>query len=162
MIARDHLAGIVERLGVASALKIAFSLLTRQEKLRAAVLFVSMVINALLGLAGLASIVPFVNLLLSPDPLGGSGLAARALRQVGIANVDRGIFIFGLVVLGLLILKNVYALLHLRIQNGFCARIETRLASNLLGRVISAPYLWLIEQNSARLQQVVYGGVIDD
>jgi ATP-binding cassette, subfamily B, bacterial PglK len=155
----DQLGGIIRRLGVVQGLRIAFSLLTREEKLRAALVFISIVINALLGLAGLASIVPFINLMLDPDPLAGYGPAARTLRYLGVAEIDRGILLFGVAVITLIVAKNAYALLHIRIQNGFCAGIETRLASDLLGKVISAPYLWLVQRNPAKLHQVAISNV---
>ncbi len=109
-----------------------FRILTREERREAALLTISMIANAFLGLVGLAGLLPFIQLMLEPDPLAGNRYLAIAFRSLGIQHVDDAILISGLALLLMVLLKNVYAFLHLGLQNYFSARWETRVASEML------------------------------
>lgn len=158
---RDDIARTVRASGTLAGLVDAFGLLTSSERRGATLLVASMNINAILGLVGLAGIVPFVHLMLEPAPLEGPGRLARAFRSLGFTDANSAISAFGLALIAVILVKNVYAYIHAGQQSRFCAKAESRLASELLNRVVSAPYGWLIGQNSSILRDIVVGQSIE-
>lgn len=161
MISRGHLTNELPVLGLLPGIRAAFKLLKGQERVRAACLIASMNVNALLGLVGLAGLLPFVHLMLDPQPLAGEGFMARTLRTLGFVNANTAIYATGLAVIGLIILKNSFALVHNFLQNRFCAQAERRMASELLAGVVHAPYIWTIGRNPTVLRDVVIGQSIE-
>lgn len=161
MISRDHLAVGLPSAGLFEGIRNAFRLLNRSEKQRAALVVLSMNINALLGLVGLAGILPFVQLMLEPNPLSGQGMLARTLRDLGFTDADTAIYAAGLLLIGLVVLKNVFSFAHSYFQNRFCAQAERRMATELLERVVHAPYVWIVSRNTSILRDIVVGQSIE-
>lgn len=161
MISRSHLIDQLPTFGLLPGIREAFSLLNRREKVRAVLLIASMNVNALLGLVGLAGILPFVHLMLDPQPLAGSGFLARMLRAFGFVNVESAIYATGLAVIGLVVAKNIFAFSHSFFQNQFCAKAERRMAVDLLARVVHAPYVWIIPRNPTILRDLVVAQSIE-
>ncbi len=139
----------------------AFSLLTAREKIAGVFLVASMNLNAVLNIAGLAGVVPFVQLMLDPAALSGEGLTARVLRWFDITSIDFAITFVGVSMLVLLVAKNAYSLLHMHLVTSFSAGIETRLAKETLSLIMNAPYAWLVERNASVLRDIVLGDVVD-
>lgn len=161
MISRQHLAIPLPTSGFLRGLIGAFKLLNRKERVQAVFLVLSMNINALLGLVGLAGILPFVHLMLEPEPLAGQSTFAHALRSLGFTDIDYAIFAAGLVLIGLILAKNIFAFAHGYVQNRYCARAERRMATELLARVVHAPYLWLVSRNASIVRDTVIGHSIE-
>jgi hypothetical protein len=86
MIRRSLVATASNDLGLYAGMKYAVSLLTPRERLGAVVLFGPMVVNGFLGVIGLAGIVPFIDLMLTPEPLAGDRLVARVARFANITD----------------------------------------------------------------------------
>jgi ABC-type multidrug transport system fused ATPase/permease subunit len=161
MIARDHLITSLRSTGFLREILSAFALLTPKEKRQAALLILSMNVNAALGLVGLAGILPFIHLLMDAAPLVGDGLFARTMRSLGLTDTGQAIYAAGGFLIALAVLKNAFQLIHFSFQNRFCARAESRLATDLLTRVVRAPYAWLVNRNSSILRDVVVGQSIE-
>src|SRR5262249_4620870 len=113
----------------------AFGYLTASERRWAVALFGSTLINAILGLVGLASVLPFFQLLVKPYPLGLDSAVGRTFHLLGIASELHAIMLAGAALIGLMVAKNLFGILHARISGHFCARVETRLATETLQRV---------------------------
>lgn len=158
---RNRLIGKVQQRGLLRGIADAFGLLTPAEKLRAGLLVLSMNLNAALGLVGLAGVLPFVQLMLAEAPLAGDGFLARSLRFLGLTDVNTALLVVGIGLVGLILAKNVYALVHSGLQNRFCAGAEARLATDLLNRVTRAPYALLVTRNSSIIRDVVVGQSIE-
>ncbi len=125
-------AALLKTQGFLREIEGAFGLLTPKERRRSILLIISMQINAVLGFVGLAGVLPFVYLMLEPAPLDGSGRFAVAFRWLGFSDTNTALATFGLFLIGVIVLKNVYSYVHSGLQANFCARAEARLASDLL------------------------------
>lgn len=158
---RSRLFGRVQQRGLVRGVVDGFSLLTRKEKFRAVLLVLSMNINAALGLIGLAGVLPFIQLMLKDDPLGGEGILARSLRSLGFSDINTALLAVGIALIGLILAKNIYTLIHFGVQNRFCAKAEARLATELLDRVTRVPYVLLVTRNSSIIRDVVVGQSIE-
>ena len=139
----------------------AFGYLTPSERRWAVALFGSTLINAILGLVGLASVLPFFQLLVKPDPLRLDSRVGRTFHLLGITSELHAIMLAGAAVIGLMVAKNVFGILHARISGHFCARVETRLATETLQRVIRAPFSWYLQQNTSILRDVIMNHVVE-
>jgi ABC-type multidrug transport system fused ATPase/permease subunit len=161
VIARKHLEGDRGPSAFIPNVVGALQLLTHPERRRAVGLVASMVVNAVLTMVALAGIVPFMQLMLKPDPLAGHDILSRAVGLLGITDVTLAISVFGLALIALIAAKNVYQWWHNRLQNDFCASCETRLGTELLSRIIGAPYAWIVQQNTSILRDVVLSHAVD-
>jgi ABC-type multidrug transport system fused ATPase/permease subunit len=161
MILRGAIAARLPALAFRRGLMTAFALLTPREKSMAGLLLLSMNLNAGLNLAGLAGVVPFVQLMLDPMSLSGEGAIALALRRIGVSAFEDAILMVGAVLVLLVVVKNAYGLLHLYLTAKFSAGIETRLASEMLSGIVAAPYAWLVRRNASVLRDVVLGHVVE-
>jgi ABC-type multidrug transport system fused ATPase/permease subunit len=139
----------------------AFGYLTLPERRLAAGLFASAFVNAILGLVGLASVLPFFQLLVKPDPLGLDSILGRTFHMLGIVSELHAIMLAGAAVIGLTVAKNLFGILHARISGHFCARVETRLATDTLQRVVRAPFSWYLQQNTSILRDVILNHVVE-
>jgi ABC-type multidrug transport system fused ATPase/permease subunit len=161
MISRNSPGDKLPALHLWRGVAAAFSLLTVREKIAGVFLVASMNLNAVLNIAGLAGVVPFVQLMLDPAPFSGEGLTARALRWFDITSIDFAITAVGAAILVLLVAKNAYSLLHMHLVASFSAAIETRLARETLSSIMDAPYAWLVERNASVLRDIVLGDVVE-
>ncbi len=161
MLSREGIAPKYVRLSFGAGLLASLRLLGRRERLMGSLLAVSMVVNGLLGLVGIAILLPFVGLMLQPDPLGKGGIFSKVFTFVGITDVTNALFITGITLFVLTLAKNVYSLAHNWLVNRYTSRLEIRVAVNLLERVIEAPYVWLVQRNPSMLRDVVIGHVVE-
>ncbi len=157
MIDRSHLIGRVDRQGLLAGTRATVALMTPRERLRALGLIASMNVNAILNLVGLSSMVPFVHLVLDASPLEGNALMARWLRWVGFADPNTALLAVGGSVVALVLIKNLYTLIHTGWINRLGADAELRMSSDLLRRVAEAPYDWLATQNAMVLRELALG-----
>ena len=157
IVDRSHLVNRFTGQRLVRGIRQTISLLSQQERHRAFLLLLSMNINAALNLIGLSSIVPFGHLLLAAEPLAGDGMMARGLRFVGFTSVDTALVVVGISIIALVLIKNTYTLFHTGWINQLGVDAERRMATELLGRVTSAPYDWLATQNGMVLREVALG-----
>src|SRR5262245_21730329 len=141
--------------GFFGSLANAFSLLNRDERARAFLLVFSMIINGVLGLVGIASILPLFQLMIDPSPLTSDQFLGRLLRAMKIKAELDAVILVGSGVVFAIIVKNVYILWHTRLVNRYCAKAESRLATEVLQRIVHSPLSWLLKQNSSILRDVV-------
>lgn len=147
--------------GVFGSVAAALALLDRRERVKAALLVLSMLLNAGLNLASLGAVLPFVQLMFEPNPLSSRGFVGRVIAFFAITDLLAAFTIFGLGLVAAVVVKNAYGLLHAYLVNRFCSDIETRLASRLLAGVVDAPFEWLARQNTSILRDIIIGYVVD-
>lgn len=158
---RSHILHDREQLGLLGGIRQAFGYLNRRERRRLVVVLAVTVVNALLGLVGLASILPFFQLLVLPDPLQTGSLTGDAFRYLGVTTEFSALMIAGFVVVTLILAKNLFGVLQMRVAGHFSASVETRLASDLLNRIVDSPFQWYLTQNTSILRDVVMANVIE-
>lgn len=146
---------------LSAGIRAAFRLLSRRERRQIVLVFASMLVNAALGLAGVASILPFAYLMLDPDPLGGGGSLARLLSWLGVSKIETAIVLVGTTAAMALLIKNAYSFLHLHAINRFSVTAEIRLACALLDRILGMPFAWLTRQNAAVLHNIIVGRTVE-
>jgi ABC-type multidrug transport system fused ATPase/permease subunit len=158
---RGDIAGASDAVGFVGGVFKAFGYLNVAERRWAWVLLLSTVVNAVLGLVGIAGVLPFFQLMVAPDPLSSKQLLGRVFASIGVGSTSEAIAIAGVMLVGLIGLKNAYGILHARLVNRFCSRVETRMATDVLERIVYAPFSWFLTQNASVLRDVVTTHVIE-
>ena len=134
-----------------------WTLLNPRERRLAGFMALSVIVNSLFQTVALAGIVPFVQVVMEPNSF--ETIAwARAMRDYFGLQSERELLLgVGLALLALVIIKNVYALFHVGLQNWYAASCEIRLGSDLLGDVLHAPYGFTLSRNSALIREIILG-----
>ncbi|MCC7250945.1 ABC transporter ATP-binding protein [Hyphomicrobium sp.] len=154
-IERRHVRIRSNKLGVVAGIAQAFGYLNERERRRAVGVVVSTFVNAVLALVGLASVLPFFQLLVKPDPLARGTLIGDTFYRLGVTSEFDAIVLTGLVIVALIVAKNIFTLFHTRLTGRFCAALETRIASDLLKSIVDAPLGWYLRQNASMLRDSV-------
>ena len=161
VLKRGNIADREDAVGFLRGIAAAFSYLTPVERRWTWVLLASTTTNAVLGFVGIASVLPFFKIMVEPDPLASNGMLGTVLAAIGVTSAFQAIVVAGALLVGMIGLKNCYAILHVRIVNRFCSRVESRVATDTLTRIVYAPFSWYIRQNAAILRDVVTIHVVE-
>lgn len=154
VVDRSHLLGLKGPQQFVAGLRLATSLMTYGEKIRALFLLGLMVINAALNILALSSVMPFIYLIIADDPLNGSSLPARLFRFVGVSDADSALFVLGGAVVVLAVTKALSFIFQAWATDSFTSELEVRVATKLLRQITEAPYQWLATKNSAILKEL--------
>ncbi|PIR39884.1 MAG: multidrug ABC transporter ATP-binding protein [Alphaproteobacteria bacterium CG11_big_fil_rev_8_21_14_0_20_39_49] len=134
-----------------STLSKTLDVFSSKEKFGLFLLFLSMVIAAILEMAGVGLIMPFIALLDKPEIVHNNEFAARIYAMSGAESYKQ----FMLICSGGLILfylaKNIFLGFIIYRQSVFLAKSEANVGVNLLKKYLSMPYLRYVERNTAEL-----------
>lgn len=151
----------VVHLGVLQSVVKVASYLTAREKRAAIALLAATVANAVLGIVGLAGVLPFFQLLITPDPLAAGTVFGDVFRAIGVTSVTNAIIISGALLIALILIKNLFGVYYTRMTGRFCAALESRLSTDVLTAIVRAPFAWYIRQNASMLRDVVMSYVLE-
>ena len=115
---------------------------------------------ALIDTIGLTAVVPFVQLLIDPDGVRTGSITARLLAALGNPQPDHALLIVGGAGFVLMVLGVTLSFAHQNATVRMSALCQQRLAADLMGRIISAPYVWFLGVNSAHIAHVFHRDVL--
>ena len=134
-------------------------LMTRRERQMAALLVFTSLFDGLLQMATIVAIIPIIQVMLDPS----ANLSGQFLSWLepwfGVS--DRKVFLVQLSsgLMALVLLKGLFNWLQIGWASKFSMNCEVRLSSFMMNRILRAPYIWLVQQNSSRLRQLLFGFV---
>lgn len=144
-----------------SGIRRGLRLMIPNERRKVAPLVVTSLFNGLLQTVMLVSIIPVVHVMLDPS----ATISGRFLSwlQTFFTTSNRQTFFFQLsgCLVGLVIFKGMFSWLQLGWMSRFSSSCETRMSSFLLKRILLAPYIWLVRQNSEYLRQRIFSFVFN-
>lgn len=139
---------------IKSVKRIIYQLLTimsKKQKKKAFIVFVSMIITSVLELLGVSIIYPFFQIVLNSDNVKDK-FYLKWLYTVAPSISNRTVlFILGIAVSVIFIMKNAVALWLSYLQNKFAAEFQRDEATEMLDSYMKLPYLFFINTNSAEL-----------
>lgn len=109
--------------------------------------------RALIEVAGVASIMPFLDIVSNPDRIHENTYLAWAYDALGFTSDRRFLLSVGFGVLGLLVFNNGFAAFALWVRQRFIARLRFGMAKRLLATYLSKPYAFFLGHNSAALNK---------
>ena len=129
-------------------------LLSSHEKKRAILLMSMTIIMALVDTIGVASILPFIAVLVNPD-LVETNIILHNLFQifglVGVETIREFLFALGIAVFILLIFSLIFKSLIIYAQSRFIEMRQYSIAKRLVETYLHQPYSWFLNHHSADL-----------
>lgn len=137
-------------------------ILNLKEKKKAFNLLCLIIILAIFDMLGIASIMPFVGILLNPDLLSTNKYLVYLFefsKNFGVINTIDFTFFFGIVVFVLLIFTLILRTVVNYFQIHFTIMCEYRISKNLIENYLRQPYAWFLNQHSANLGKSIFSEV---
>lgn len=137
-------------------------LLTSQERKKAFLLLIMILIMAILDAVGVASIMPFIAVLTNPEIVE-NNFFLRILydksKLFGVESVDEFIIFLGILVFFILIVTLTFKSFTIFAQLRFAQMREHTIGKRLLIGYLSQPYSWSLGRNSADLSKTILSEV---
>ncbi len=136
-------------------------ILTRKEKRQLLVLFLGIVVNAFVQALGVASVMPFITLILDPNLIFKEGYEwlGTAYNAFNFPNIQYFTIAVGVAMLSVIILSNALSAMVQWMRIRFAWMNNHRLSLRLLEKYLSMPYPYFLNRNSADLSKNVLGEV---
>ena len=131
-----------------------FLLLTDRHKVRLIFLLIMTLIMALLDMAGVASVMPFLTVLSNPELIETNSILKTLFNlstKFGIESIDQFIFFFGILLFLFLILTLSFKALTLYAQIRFANFCEFSLSKKFMKNYLRQPYSWFFNRHSAEI-----------
>ena len=132
-------------------IKKVFKLLTKQERKRLYMLFGAMVISAIIEVAGIASILPFLSLITDPSLIQSNNILKWLYTSLNFQSNNRFLILVGAIVLVILIVSNILALLMKWALTRFSNMRTYTISRNLLINYLYQPYIFFLNHNTSTL-----------
>jgi len=147
------------------------ALLTPPERKRAGVLMGMILAMALLDMLGVASILPFMAVLVNPELVQTNAALNTAFsisRHTGIHTTEQFLFALGVLVFVLLVTSLAFKALTIYVQTRFSLMREYSIGKRLVEGYLHQPYSWFLNRHSADLGKtilsevsaVIHGGML--
>jgi ABC-type bacteriocin/lantibiotic exporter with double-glycine peptidase domain len=117
---------------------------------------------ALLDMIGVASIMPFMTVLVSPELVETNALLNRAFaaaNHFGITTSEQFLFVLGILVLVLLVASLAFKALTTYVQLRFTLMREYSIGKRLVEGYLRQPYSWYLNRHSADLGKAILSEV---
>ncbi len=131
------------------------SLFNRKEKIEfTGIMFVAFLM-ALFQALGVASVIPFVSLVMDPTIINENPYLSWAYSFFGFQQVRSFIIAAGLAMLAIIIIGNLISALAIWLKTRFAWRKNHQLSTALLEKYLSLPYSYFLNQNTSDLSKNV-------
>jgi len=152
-------------------LKKLLALLTSPERKQAGLLMCMILLMALLDMLGVASILPFMAVLTSPESVQTNAMLNTAFTMshyIGIETPEQFLFVLGVLVFVLLVTSLAFKAVTTYMQTRFSFMREYSIGKRLVEGYLHQPYSWFLNRHSADLGKsvlsevgsVIIGGMI--
>lgn len=143
-------------------LKIIISILNSNEKKKALYLLCLITVLAFLDMLGIASIMPFIGILLNPEFIISNKILFTIFefsKKIGVKDAEDFTFLFGILVFVLLVISLTMRCLVNYLQIHFTNMCEYRIGRTLLENYLSQQYTWFLNQHSAEFEKKIFSEV---
>ena len=132
-------------------IRTAFQILQPESRRLAGGLVVAMVINAVVELAGVGGIMPFVNLASDPHAIEKTPWMMSLYQRWGFTEQNQFLIFLGAGFIALFALVNLVRGITMWLSLKFAYHVSHRLSIRLLESYLSRTYLWLRGRNSSEM-----------
>ena len=137
-------------------------LLIPSEIRRAGLLLLMILIMALLDMIGVASILPFISVLINQDLIETNSILNymfHASKIFGVENNQDFLLILGVFVFILLVISLAFKALTTYMQLRFVSMCEYSISKRLVEKYLHQPYSWFLNHHSANLGKTILAEV---
>lgn len=136
-----------------------YELLTRKQRLQAGALLLLTTSVAFFELIGVASILPFMAVLSSPETITTNKIINKVYSTLGFESHHSFLIFLGIMTFTLLMLGNAAKAINSWASNRFSGRWGHTISLRLFEQYLSQPYIFFIARNSSELRKLVLGEV---
>jgi len=137
------------------AIKKLRDILTRREKLQVLALLVAVIGMAFSQAIGVASVLPFISLVMEPNMVFDNRYLFWAYETLNFTSINQFIIFTGVVMFAIVFLSNGISAFATWLKLRFAWMNNHRLSCRLLKKYLSMPYAFFLNQNSADLSKNV-------
>lgn len=139
-----------------SITRILLDVFPARERFRLAAVIFGAILSAIFEVVGVASIVPFMAVVMDPGSLNRYGILRDLTIYLG-GDTDRDrLVILGILTGGMILASNLANAIALWTQLGFVARTRCRLSQLLFDAYLSQPYSFHVDRDAPSLLSVIY------
>tara|TARA_Y100000768_G_scaffold387453_1_gene378852 strand:- start:1556 stop:3346 length:1791 start_codon:yes stop_codon:yes gene_type:complete len=145
-----------------NTLKKLLFLLNPHERKRAIYLILMILIMALLDMIGVASILPFISVLMNPNLVETNFILNSIFQSskiLGVENNQQFLFLLGVLVFVLIVTSLAFKALTTYVQVGFVMMHEFTISKRLVEGYLNQPYSWFLDRHSADLGKTILSQV---
>jgi ABC-type multidrug transport system fused ATPase/permease subunit len=138
------------------------NILTNRDRKLSILLLIGILIMAFIDMVGIASIIPFIALISSPEIIETNLFLKNTyntLAIIGIDTKDKFIFTIGGLVFLILIISLTFKALIMYFQTRFVKMCEYNISTTLLKYYLHQPYSWFLNRNSSQLAKSILSEV---
>jgi ABC-type multidrug transport system fused ATPase/permease subunit len=131
------------------------SIFSKRERLQIYLLLANAAVVGLIDVAGVASVMPFIAVLMDDDVIETNRYLSRAYVLFGFESHNHFKVALALVSLGALIVSNAFSAFESWFRFRFCFMRTHSLCVRLLAKYLHDPYLTFLQRNRAELQKII-------
>jgi len=134
-------------------------ILNRREKIQVAALLGAIMVMAFTQALGVASVMPFIGLVIEPEIAFENRWLSWAYDTLGFASINSFIIFVGFVMFSIIVFSNAISAAGTWLKIRFAWMNNHRLSRRLLEKYLSMPYVFFLNQNSSDLRKNVLNEV---
>ncbi len=134
-------------------------ILTIREKMQLAALLIAMIITALTQTLGIASVFPFITLIMQPNLIFENRWLYGAYQASNFSSANGFIIFTGITMFIIIVLSNLVSAFTTWLNFRFVWMNNHRLSRRLLGKYLAMPYPYFLNKNSSELSKNVLADV---
>jgi ATP-binding cassette, subfamily B, bacterial PglK len=131
------------------------SIFDKRERLQIYLLLANAAVVGLIDVAGVASVMPFIAVLMNDDVIEANRYLSRAYTLFGFESHNHFKVALALLSLGALIVSNAFSAFESWFRYRFCFMRTHSLCVRLLAKYLHDPYLTFLQRNRAELQKII-------
>lgn len=124
-------------------------ILERKQKRGAILVFICMLLNSGMELLGVSAIYPFLQLMLNSDTMKEKWYIQFVEKLFPDISLKSLLVLMGVVIGLIYVLKNLFMMLSLYIQNAYAARLQKENSIKVLNAYLKRPYQFFLNTNSS-------------
>lgn len=139
-----------------------FFLLSRKEKKLAVLLLICVIIMAVLDMIGIASILPFITIILDPTQVETNTFLNTIYKfssLYGVKTYQEFIFVLGVFIFALLIFSSIFKTITTYFQNNFVYMREHSVGKRLVKGYLHQNYSWFLHRHSTNIGKIILSEV---
>jgi ATP-binding cassette, subfamily B, bacterial PglK len=134
-------------------------ILTRQEQLKFTALLGAIIVMAFMQALGVASVMPFIGLVMKPSMVFENRWLSLAYDLLGFDSVRSFTVFAGIAMFTIIVLANAVSAFTIWIKTRITLMSSHRLSKRLLQKYLAMPYAFFLNQNSSELSKNVLSEV---
>lgn len=134
-------------------------ILNKQQKLKAMIIVMMMVVVAILETLGVSMVIPIITLVIQPDIIKNSPAVRSLCESLHLTQINQIIVVFLLCMIAIYLMKGIITFLQYYIQYRFIYNNRLAFQSRLFKMTLDRPYQDFLLMDSAKTRQMLSGDV---